>query len=45
VAAPSATLPRSGAIPADAAATSDEREDLVPRHVAIIMDGNPPLGA
>jgi undecaprenyl diphosphate synthase len=40
VAVPSATLPRSGAIPADAAATSDEREDLVPRHVAIIMDGN-----
>jgi undecaprenyl diphosphate synthase len=40
VAAPSATLPRSGAIPADAAATADEREDLVPRHVAIIMDGN-----
>jgi len=40
VAAPSATLPRSGEIPADAAATSDEREDLVPRHVAIIMDGN-----
>jgi len=40
VAAPSATLPRSGAIPADAAAASDEREDLVPRHVAIIMDGN-----
>jgi undecaprenyl diphosphate synthase len=39
VAAPSATLPRSGAIPA-AAAISDEREDLVPRHVAIIMDGN-----
>ena len=40
MAAPSATLPRSGAIPADAAAASDEREDLVPRHVAIIMDGN-----
>ena len=40
MAAPSATLPRSGAILADAAAASDEREDLVPRHVAIIMDGN-----
>ena len=36
----SATLPRSGAIPADAAATSNERDDVVPRHVAIIMDGN-----
>ncbi len=40
MAAPSATLPRSGVIPADAAEASDEREDLVPRHVAIIMDGN-----
>ncbi len=40
MAAPLATLPRSGAIQADAAAASDEREDLIPRHVAIIMDGN-----
>jgi len=40
VAVRSATLPRSGAIPADAAATSNERDDVVPRHVAIIMDGN-----
>jgi undecaprenyl diphosphate synthase len=40
VAAPSAILPRSDATPADAAAEFDEREDLIPRHVAIIMDGN-----
>jgi undecaprenyl diphosphate synthase len=40
VAAPSATLPRSGTSTAVAAAASDERDQLVPRHVAIIMDGN-----
>jgi undecaprenyl diphosphate synthase len=39
VAALSATLPRSGATPVDAAAL-DEDENPIPRHVAVIMDGN-----
>jgi undecaprenyl diphosphate synthase len=39
VAVLSATLPRSGPAPVDAAAL-DEDENPVPRHVAVIMDGN-----